>query len=398
MKGAELSTPSENNLKASVKVILALSLVHFTGDFYSSFTSPLFPLFVQKLNLSLVQIGIIAGLSRFLAFIVQPSVGYLADRYQTRWFVLGGLLLPVMFIPLSGIAPSFMILLSCIAIGSIGSAMFHPSVTGMVPSYAGRNAGLSMSIFNTGGTFSFAIGPLFITWYAARFGLEAVPATMLIGLSIAFYLYFVVPKPQSEGLRDRGFFGTLKETIGHVWKSILLIWVVMVLRSIVGQSFLTFMPVLYVSKGYPLVTGGMVYSLFSLAGAASGIISGHISDRIGFKPVFIASHALMVPALLLLLHLHGNWIYPGAFLAGFFTLATLPLGVVMAQTLAPRGRSMVASLMMGLAFGLGGIISPVIGKLADIFSIEVVLLGVSQLPLISLILIFRFPNMGRRAV
>lgn len=381
--------------KASVKIILALSLVHFTGDFYSSFTTPLFPLFVQKLNLSLVQIGIIAGLSRFLAFIVQPSVGYLADRYQTRAFVLGGLLLPIVFIPLSGLAPSFMILLPCIAIGSIGSAMFHPSVTGMVPLYAGRNAGLSMSIFNTGGTLSFALGPLFITWYAAAFGLEALPATMLIGLSIAAYLYFVVPSPQSEGLKDRGFFGTLKETLGHVWKPILLIWMVMVLRSIIGQSFLTFMPVFYVSKGYSLVSGGMTYSLFSLAGTVSGIISGHVSDRIGFKPIFIVSHILMWPALMLLLQLPGNWIYPGAVLAGFFTLATMPLGVVMAQTLAPRGRSMVASLMMGLAFGLGGLISPVVGKLADLYSIEQVLFWVAQLPLLSLVVILKFPPVRR---
>ena len=381
-----------NHPKADVKVILALSLVHFTGDFYSSFTTPLFPLFVQKLNLSLVQIGVIAGLTRFLAFIVQPSVGYLADRYQTRVFILGGLLLPIVFIPLSGLAPSFMILLPCIAMGSIGSAMFHPSVTGMIPLYAGRNAGLSMSIFNTGGTLSFALGPLFITWYAAAFGLEAVPATMLIGLSIAAYLYFVVPKPQSEGLKDRGFFGTLKETLGHVWKTILLIWMVMVLRSVIGQSFLTFMPVLYVSKGYSLVSGGMTYSLFALAGTVSGIISGHVSDRIGFKPIFIVSHILMWPALMLLLQLPGNWIYPGAVLAGFFTLATMPLGVVMAQTLAPRGRSMVASLMMGLAFGLGGLFSPVVGKLADLYSIERVLFWVAQIPLLSLALILKFPT------
>jgi FSR family fosmidomycin resistance protein-like MFS transporter len=135
----------------------------------------------------------------------------------------------------------------------------------------------------------------------------------------------------------------------------------------------------------------MVYSLFSLAGTASGIISGHISDRIGFKPIFIVTHALMSPALLLLLYLPGNWIYSGAIIAGFFTLATMPLGVVMAQTLAPRGRSMVASLMMGLAFGLGGIISPVVGKLADLFSIEQVLFWIALIPLFTLGLILRFP-------
>lgn len=58
-------------IKTNIKVLFALTLVHFTGDFYSSFTSPLFPLFVDKLGLSLAQVGVIAGVNRFLAFIVQ---------------------------------------------------------------------------------------------------------------------------------------------------------------------------------------------------------------------------------------------------------------------------------------------------------------------------------------
>jgi len=127
----------------NIKVIFALTLVHFTGDFYSSFTAPLFPVFMEKLNLSLAQIGFIAGLNRFLAFIVQPTVGYLADRYQNRLFILGGLFLTVVFIPLSGLAPSFWPLLGLICVGSVGSSMFHPSVAGMVPLYSGRRTGLA---------------------------------------------------------------------------------------------------------------------------------------------------------------------------------------------------------------------------------------------------------------
>lgn len=73
-------------------------------------------------------------------------------------------------------------------------------------------------------------------------------------------------------------------------------------------------------------------------------------------------------------------------------MATMPLGVAMAQTLAPKGRSMVASLMMGLAFGLGGILAPVVGKLADLYSIDRVLIGVSLLPLLTLPFIFSFPR------
>lgn len=387
----------QTSTSLNLKIILSLTLVHFIGDFYISFVSPLFPVFIDKLHLSLTQVGIIAGVSRLLAFIVQPSVGYFADRYQTRAFILGGLLLCIVFMPLSGIAPSFWVLLFFISVGSVGNSMFHPSATGMVPVYAGSKAGLFMSIFNTGGTMAFAIGPLFITWFVASFGLETVPITMGLGLMVLGYLYYTVPSPRSEGFRHLGFFGTLKQTIGAVWKTIVLIWLVMVLRAVVGQTFLTFMPVLYVQKGYSLVSAGVMFSLFTLAGTISGILAGFISDKIGFKPIFYLAHGFMTPALLLFLYLPGNWAFLGSALSGFLVMATLPLGVVMAQELAPKGRSMVASLMMGLAWGLGGAISPLVGILADIFSISTVLWSTAFIPILTLGLIWLFPDIKPEA-
>ncbi len=387
-------TMEKKPVSMNLKVIFALTLIHFTGDFYSSFTAPLFPVFMEKLNLSLAQIGFIAGINRFLSFIVQPTVGYLADRYQNRSFILGGLFLTVVFIPLSGLAPSFWPLLIFICIGSIGSSMFHPSVAGMVPLYAGRRSGLAMSIFNTGGTLAFGVGPLVVTWLVATRGLEALPLAMLFGVVVLAYVTFVLPRPESEGMRHLGFFGTLKESLGPASKPIFLIWLVMVLRAVVGQSFLTFMPVFYVQKGYSLVAAGVMFSLFTIAGTFSGIISGYLSDRIGFKSIFMVTHFLMTPALLLLLYLPGNWVYAGAAVAGCFVLATMPLGVVMAQALAPKGRAMVSSLMMGLAYGLGGALSPLVGKLADLYSIEQVLFVVAFMPLSTLVLIYFFPRVG----
>jgi FSR family fosmidomycin resistance protein-like MFS transporter len=347
------------------------------------------------MGLSLTQVGIIAGVNRFLAFIVQPSVGYLADRYPTRAFSLTGLLTTVVFIPLSGVATGFWTLLFIIAVGSVGSSMFHPAVTGMVPLYAGRKAGLSMSIFNTGGTLAFGVGPLFVTWYAARYGLEALPATMVLGLLVGAYLYVVLPSPPNEGLTQSGFLGAIRESLGDAWKPIALIWLVMVLRAIVGQSFMTFMPVLFVQEGYSLLSAGTLFSLFTVAGTLSGLMAGAVSDRVGFKPVFYLTHGLMTPVLLLFLQLSGGWVYCGAALAGGIVLATLPLGVVMAQALAPRGRSMVGSLMMGFAFGLGGIVAPLVGRLADAYSVHTVLTGISLIPLLTLFLIARFPSLNR---
>jgi FSR family fosmidomycin resistance protein-like MFS transporter len=329
---------------------------------------------------------------RLLAFIVQPTVGYLADRYQTRTFIFTGLALTIVCIPLTGIAPNFWVLLLCVALGSIGSSMFHPSVTGMVPLYAGNKAGFSMSIFNTGGTLAFGLGPLFITWYVAWFGLTAMPLTMLAGLLVLALLVRVVPKPQSEGMRRAGFFGALKESLGSAWKAIALIWLVMFLRALVGQSFLTFMPVLYVQEGFSVVSAGAIYSLFTVSGTVSGLLSGHISDRIGFKPVFTFSYLGMAPVLWLLMQLDGGWVYFGSALAGAFVLAPLPLGVTMAQTLAPKGRSMVASLMMGFAYGLGGAITPIVGKMADAYTIRPVLTAIACIPLFAVPIIALFPT------
>jgi FSR family fosmidomycin resistance protein-like MFS transporter len=64
----------------------------------------------------------------------------------------------------------------------------------------------------------------------------------------------------------------------------------------------------------------------------------------------------------------------------------------MAQTLAPKGRSMVASLMMGFAYGLGGVITPVVGKLADTFAIRPVLTVIACIPLFALPIIALFPK------
>jgi FSR family fosmidomycin resistance protein-like MFS transporter len=75
-------------------------------------------------------------------------------------------------------------------------------------------------------------------------------------------------------------------------------------------------------------------------------------------------------------------------------MATLPLGVAMAQELAPKGKSMVSSLMMGLALGVGGIMSPIVGKLADIYTVKAVLAWLPVVPLLSMLLVMRLPNIG----
>ncbi|CCK79649.1 MFS transporter [Desulfobacula toluolica] len=381
-----------NDNTVNYNIIFVLTLIHFAGDFYSSFFAPLLPAFVDKLDLTLAQVGLITGMIRLLSFIVQPVTGYLADRYETRSFVLAGLFLAFFFIPFSGIAPNFWVLMTVLCIGSIGSSIFHPATTGMVPLYAGNRTGFCLSIYNTGGILAFALGPVFITWYVGRFGLEQMPYTLVLGAFALLFCIKYLPVPVSENLSHLGFFGSIKDTLGKVYKSIFLIWLVMVLRAVTGQTFMTFMPIYLTDKGHNLVSVGLIFSLFILAGTFSGLLAGWMADRTDFKKIFFVSHAFMTPALLLYLYLPGQFVYLGSFLAGFAVLASLPLGVVMAQKLAPKSRSMVSSLMMGFAYGLGGALSPIVGKLADIYGLENVLFYSAFIPVVTLIFILKFPK------
>lgn len=381
---------------ANSKVIFALSLVHFTGDFYAAFLTPLLPLFVDKLGLTLTQVGLLAGISRFLAFVVQPSAGYVADHYHTRIFILGGPLLATVFMPLIGVAPSYVVLLFFVSMGSIGVSMFHPPAAGMVSQYAGSRFGLSMALFNLGGTLSFGLSPIFIAFFVHYWGLESSPVTMVFGLVLMAFLYKIVPVPTTEGLGNLGFMGSIKEAFGEVWKPIFILWAVMVLRSFVGQVYMTFLPIYYAREGFSLLSIGTIVSIFTVAGALSGVAAGHFSDRFGFKPVFFLSHGLATPCLYLLLLLPGDWAYASAFLAGFFVMASLPLGVTMAQEIAPKGKSMVSSLMMGLAWGTGGMMTPLAGKLADLFSIRPVLAALAVIPLLTVGLIAMLPERSAR--
>ena len=101
---------------------------------------------------------------------------------------------------------------------------------------------------------------------------------------------------------------------------------------------------------------------------------------------------LSAPSLLLFFNADGWFIYPFALLAGFFLLATLFPAVALAQKVVPRGRSLVSSIIIGLALGTAGLMMPLTGKIADAFDIRTVLNCIGFIPLAVLLLIRKLPE------
>jgi FSR family fosmidomycin resistance protein-like MFS transporter len=226
-------------------------------------------------------------------------------------------------------------------------------------------------------------------------GLQSLPILTIFGVLVFAILFILIPPADGDGLPRNDFFGTLKESLGDVWKPVLLIWSIAFSRAFVEQSLLTFIPVLTATEGHSLVSVGGIVSLFTVGGSISAIVCGHLVDRIGFKPVYFFSFALSSPSILLFINADGWHIYPLSLLAGFFLLATLFPGIALAQKVAPRGRSLVSSIVMGMAMGTAGLMMPLVGKIADIFGIRTVLICIGLIPLLALLLIRNLPEPGR---
>jgi MFS transporter, FSR family, fosmidomycin resistance protein len=132
--------------------------------------------------------------------------------------------------------------------------------------------------------------------------------------------------------------------------------------------------------------------VFLFAVAAGTIIGGPVGDRFGRKYVIWVSILGVAPFTLAL---------PYMGLVGTILL-TVVIGVVLAsafsailvyaQDLVPGKVGMIAGLFFGLAFGMAGIGSALLGKLADHTSIEYVFHVSSYLPLIGLLTAF-LPNL-----
>ena len=77
-------------------------------------------------------------------------------------------------------------------------------------------------------------------------------------------------------------------------------------------------------------------------------------------------------------------------IGGFLLQSTLPVNVTFGQMIAPISAATVSSLMMGFAWGTGGLSVPFVGMLADRIGIESALVVMAFMPLLAALWRCRF--------
>ena len=79
-------------------------------------------------------------------------------------------------------------------------------------------------------------------------------------------------------------------------------------------------------------------------------------------------------------------------IGGMFLQSTLPVNVTFGQMLAPVSAATVSSLMMGFAWGTGGITALFVGMLADRIGIRDTLLGLACVPVLAAAVALALPS------
>jgi FSR family fosmidomycin resistance protein-like MFS transporter len=364
MNPAATNNPSEaeNPNRFQTGKVFALSACHFIHDVYSSFLSPLLPLLIEKLSLSLTQAGFTSTVLQ-IPSLLNPYLGTLADRISVRYFIICAPALTAITMSLIGAAPTYGVLLLLLLAAGISVAVFHVPAPVMVARLSGSYKGRGMSFFMTGGELARTLGPLAAVGAVSLLGLEGFYPIMIVGVLASVWLFarFREVPVRSVGGQPTSVRGTWRET-RHIMVPLTAI---LVFRGFMHASVSTFLPTFITQDTGNLWLAGIGLTVYEAAGVAGVLTAGSFSDRFGRRRLLMAS-LLGAPASLLLFVVTGGWLrFVGLILVGFFLLSTTPVMMALVQEHAGSSPSAANGFFIMISFMARSAVVVLVGFVAD---------------------------------
>jgi MFS transporter, FSR family, fosmidomycin resistance protein len=390
-RSSDLSAPPAAD--GALRVLVALSVAHLLNDILQSLIPALYPLIKDTFRLSFAQIGIITFTYQITASVLQPLVGGFTDRRPLPQSLACGMAFTLVGLALFACATQFSTLVIAAGLTGTGSAIFHPEASRLARIASGGRHGFAQALFQVGGNLGSSLGPLFAALVIVPRGQTHLLWSALLALGGIVLLARLGGwyRRHLDAARRRIAPAVVAAPLprGRVLLAlgVLIALILSKYFYLAGMtSYYTFYLIARFGVG---VQEAQVYLfVFLFAVAAGTIIGGPVGDRIGRRYVIWGSILGVAPFTLVL---------PYAGLAGTVALS-IPIGVVLAsafsailvyaQELVPGRVGLIAGLFFGLAFGMAGIGSALLGWLADHTSIEHVFRVCSFLPLIGLLTFF----------
>jgi MFS transporter, FSR family, fosmidomycin resistance protein len=153
-----------------VTVLLAISLSHLLNDTIQAVIPAIYPLFKKTFELTFGQIGLITLTFQLTASLLQPLVGFYADRRPVPYSLTVGMGLSLLGITLLSVAGTFPMLLVAAGLVGMGSSIFHPEASRVARLASGGKHGLAQSLFQVGGNAGTSFGPLLAAAIVVPYG------------------------------------------------------------------------------------------------------------------------------------------------------------------------------------------------------------------------------------
>lgn len=367
------------------KVIKTLSLGHFITDAYSGFLNPIMPFIAAKIGITMAIATLLISISNLTSSLSQPFFGYIADKWQRRFFIFWGMMVASIFLSFLGLANNIYLLIICLILGHMGVSFFHPQATSIVSNYSKCNANSKdLSIFIATGTFGFALGPAVSSGITQLFGLEKLPFACFIGIITAFILLKNIPKinPNLIIKPEVSLFVAIKKIFNNKPVSILVF--ASIVKSFVISSFSIILPFYWKSIGFNVSSIGIILFAFMMAGAFGVLSSPFFEKILGIRKVFYFSLITVFPLGIIFYIFQGQgYIALIAFiLIGYVSLLAAPVNMALAQKLMPEFKSMISGFIGGFSWGVIGIILPIISLIAEKTGIMNIILFMTFIPFI----------------
>ena len=378
----------------TVAVLAAISVCHMLNDVIQSLIMAIYPMLKENLALNFHQIGLITFTFQFTASVLQPVVGYSTDRYPTPYSLVIGMGSSLVGLILIAFATSYLFVLAAAALIGMGSSVFHPESSRVARLASGGRHGLAQSVFQVGGNFGTALGPLFAAFIVLPYGQHTIIWFSLVAL-IGMVLLAIIGTWYGKTLKLKRVSmaeereAMAKATHGKVARSIAILMALTFSKHFYLVSITSFY-IFYLihTFGISVQNAQLHLFLFLAAVAAGTVIGGPIGDRIGSRRVIWWSILGVLPFTLALPYVGLFWSAVLSVIIGLILASAFPAILVYAQALIPGRVGMVAGLFFGLAFGIAGIGAAVLGWLADVTSIEFVYHICAFLPAIGLLAAF----------
>ena len=382
-------------------ILIALSIAHLLNDTLQSVISAIYPLLKDSLSLSFAQIGLITLVYQISASVFQPLVGIYLDKKPNPWFLPIGMsftLAGLLFLAFATTLPQ--VFLSVFLVG-VGSSILHPEASRLTSLASGGKRGLAQSLSQVGGNLGGSMGPLLAALIIAPYGQQHIALFAVLAV-IAILAMIPICKwyrrvLQITGQRGRKQVAAVKGPLSRNKTIVsLLILLVLIFSKYIYMASLTNFYTFYLMHKFGVSIQNSQFYLFAFlfAAALGTLLGGPIGDRVGRKYVIWVSILGVAPFTLLMPHANLFWTCILSICIGLILSSAFSAILVYAQELLPAKLGLISGLFFGLAFGIAGVASAILGNVADSKGIEYVYEICAYMPLLGLVTYF-LPNLKK---